>query len=78
MAASTLELSNSTTKTRMSEETKRALSKCAIGKKKATGANKTNRVSSCLKALSSKKAYTKPHQEFLAACQALVNPRLPL
>jgi hypothetical protein len=35
-------------------------------------------VSSCLNALSSKKAYTRPHQEFLAACQALVSPRLPL
>ena len=78
MAASTLEFSNSTTKTRISDEIKRALSKCAIGRKKATGDNKTNKVSSCLNALSSKKAYTKPHQEFFAACQALVKPRLPL
>jgi hypothetical protein len=49
-----------------------------MGRKKASGVSKTNRHNSCLNALSSKKAYTSPHQEFLAACQALVNPRLPL
>lgn len=44
----------------------------------AIGVSNAKRVSSCLKALSSLKAYTMPHQEFFAACQALVSPRLPL
>ena len=78
IAASTLELSNSTTKTMMRDEIKSAFSKYPIGRKRARGVNKTNRLNSCLNALSSKNAYTSPHQEFLAACQALVNPRLPL
>lgn len=78
IAASTLELSNSTTKTMMSDDTKSAFSRWPMGRKKATGVSKANRLNSCLKALSSIKAYTRPHQEFLAACQALVNPRLPL
>lgn len=78
IAASTLEFSNSTTSTITKEEINKAFSKCVMGKKKAIGVDKANRVSSCLKALSSRNAYTRPHQEFLAACQALVNPRLPL
>ena len=78
MAASTLELSNSTTKTMISDEIKSAFSRWLMGRKKARGVSRTNRANSCLKALSSRKAYTNPHQEFLAACQALVNPRFPL
>jgi hypothetical protein len=56
MAASTLELSNSTTKTMISDEIKSAFSKYPIGKKKVMGVSSTKRQSSCLKALSSKKA----------------------
>ena len=56
IAASTLELSNSTTKTMISDEIKSAFSKYSIGRKKVRGVSKTNRHNSCLKALSSKKA----------------------
>jgi hypothetical protein len=56
IAASTLELSNSTTKTMIKDEIKNAFSKYPMGRKKARGVSKTKRHSSCLKALSSKKA----------------------
>jgi len=59
-------------------EISKTFSRGLTGKKRAIGVNKINNVNSCRKALSSVKAYTIPHQEFLAACQALVNPRLPL
>ena len=78
IAASTLELSNSTTKTRINEDISAHFSMGVMGRNNAIGVSTQSKVSSCRKALSSLKAYTMPHQEFLAACQALVSPRLPL
>ena len=78
IAASTLELSNSITKTITNEEIRRAFSKRLIGITRAIGVRNANRVSSCLNALSSIIAYTNPHQEFLAACHARVKPLFPL
>ena len=78
MAASTLEFRSSMTRTIMSEEINSDFSSKVIGNTMAIGVSKTNKVSSCLKALSSMNAYTNPHQEFFAACHALATPRLPL
>jgi hypothetical protein len=48
------------------------------GKNKATGIKIAAKASSCLKALSSLKAYLRPFQELIAALNARVNPLLPL
>ena len=78
MAASTLELSNSTAITSTREQIKTAFSKSDTGNTSAMGVSNTNRVSSCRNALSSLKANTNPCHEFFAACHARTNPRLPL
>ncbi len=78
MAASTLELSSSMTITKIREHTRAVFSSNEMGRNRATGVKTTNKNNSCLNALSSLKAYTRPCHEFLAACQARTSPRLPL
>ena len=78
IAASTLELRSSTTKTMMIEQIRATFSRMLTFRKRAIGVQIISSVNSCLKALSSLKAYTTPHHEFLAACHALVSPLLPL
>jgi hypothetical protein len=56
MAASTLEFSNSTTRTIINEAIKRALSKKGTGKNIATGVKNTKSANSWRNALSSRKA----------------------
>ena len=53
MAASTLELSNSTTNTMINEAIRAHFSSGLIGRKSARGVSNISSVSSCLKALSS-------------------------
>jgi hypothetical protein len=60
MAASTLELSNSMTITKIREHTRAVFSNNEMGRNTATGVKTINKNNSCLNALSSLKAYTKP------------------
>ena len=53
IAASTLEFNSSITSTIIKEDTSNDFSSSVIGNKSATGVSKANKVSSCLKALSS-------------------------
>ena len=53
IAASTLEFNSSITSTIINEEMSNDFSSSVIGNKRATGVSKANKVSSCLKALSS-------------------------
>ena len=78
IAASTLELSNSTAITSTREQTKTAFSNSVTGNTRAMGVSTINKLNSCRNALSSLNANTSPRHEFLAACHARTNPRLPL
>jgi len=78
IAASTLEFSSSIAITRTREQIKTAFSNSDTGNRTAIGLSTINKLSSCRNALSSLNAKTSPRHEFLAACQARTNPRLPL